>query len=147
MLNYWPHLGVYKELAKKYYDEKTYQHALRVMDFVREDPRVKQYTDYFVEYCMVLGLCHDLFEDTDIDRKIFDIDLRRGIGILTRREDETYPEYCERINETRKTFSNDYVGTASWLVKLADMKDHLTQKETLTAELKEKYLEGMAYLL
>jgi hypothetical protein len=33
------------------------------------------------------------------------------------------------------------------MVKLADMKDHLMLKETLTDKLKEKYLTGLAELL
>lgn len=36
---------------------------------------------------------------------------------------------------------------AVYWVKIADMKDHLSQKETLTERLKEKYLEGLVILL
>ena len=32
-------------------------------------------------------------------------------------------------------------------VKIADMKDHLAQTDTLTDKLKEKYIEALPYLL
>ena len=54
-----------------------------------------------------------------------------------------YDEYCDIIKLSAKP---DW-GKCAWFVKLADMKDHLSQVETLTPRLKEKYLSGLRYLL
>ena len=53
----------------------------------------------------------------------------------------TYEEYIQDIKNAYKNYPEVY-----W-VKLADMKDHLTQTGTLTDELKEKYLKALPYLL
>ena len=52
-----------------------------------------------------------------------------------------YIEYIKRIKKWADTRQEAY-----W-VKLADMKDHLAQTETLTDKLKEKYLAALPYLL
>ena len=39
------------------------------------------------------------------------------------------------------------VGKCAWWVKIADMKDHLAQRDTLTEKLRDKYLEALPHLL
>lgn len=47
----------------------------------------------------------------------------------------------KKIKEEYKNYPEAY-----W-VKLADMKDHLAQTDTLTDKLKDKYLTALPYLL
>ena len=134
-------------IAKTYYDEQTYNHAQRVANFIRYDTKIKMgYDNDFRDFCTALALCHDLFEDTNIPKDIFNEELTKGIEILTRKPKESYIKYCNRVNLRNKQYYNN-IDLAAWYVKLADMKDHLTQTETLTDKLKAKYLEGMTYLL
>lgn len=133
-------------IVKTYYDEQTYNHVQRVANFIRYDAKMKDYDNDFKDYCIALALCHDLFEDTDIPKNIFNEELTKGIEILTRKSKESYIKYCDRINLRNKSYYN-HIDRAAWYVKLADMKDHLTQTETLTDKLKAKYLEGITYLL
>ena len=68
---------------------------------------------------------------------------KNALILLTKPKEVSYVDYCK---ELRCTDFTNWKMCAYW-VKLADMKDHLCQKETLTDKLKEKYLEGLAELL
>ena len=140
-------LPIIQSIAKNYYNKETYEHASRVVTFVATDPRVMLHERNFRYFCAALAICHDLFEDTDCPRDAFDEELTEGIDILTRKQDESYIDYCKRISARDSEYFMRDVELAAWYVKLADMKDHLTQTDTLTDKLKKKYLEGMAYLL
>ena len=142
-------LSTINQVVQSYYDEDTYYHARRVAAFVRDDPRVMIREPNFRDFCVALALCHDLYEDTDCpqDEDVFDEELTEGIEILTRKSDESYTDYCDRICGRDSDYFMRDVELAAWYVKMADMKDHLTQTATLTDKLKAKYLEGLAHLL
>lgn len=130
--------------AKYYYDEETYKHALRVMEYVSEMFIISSETER--DICMSLALMHDLIEDTSFD--IVDLppeepNFKRALELLTKPRSMSYIDHCKKLKEE----SGTYAGRLAYWVKLADMKDHLNQKETLTDRLKEKYLAGMAELL
>ena len=131
-------LDTIEKIAKIWYDTATYNHAMRVYNFVYTDPKVTLKDFSFCNYCLALAICHDLFEDTECSQSMFNEELTRGINILTRKPNESYISYCDRINIRNKP--NNYyineVDLAAWYVKLADMKDHLTQTATLTIDLK-----------
>ncbi len=55
----------------------------------------------------------------------------------------SYTEYCKRIDLATST----YTGKPAYYVKFADIKEHLYLTDTLTNRLKEKYLNGLRYLL
>ena len=56
-------------------------------------------------------------------------------------DEKTYEEYIHSIKEIQEIYPE------VWWVKLADMKDHLSQRETLTQRLKDKYTNALAILL
>lgn len=140
-------IPIIESIAKRFYDEKTYEHAARVAAFVQEDPRIMLHEASFRDFCYALAICHDLFEDTNCPRDAFNEELVEGIEILTKKSDESYSEYCKRLSMRDSDYFMRDVELAAWYVKLADMKDHLTQTATLTDKLKAKYLKGMSYLL
>ena len=84
-----------------------------------------------------------LYFDTDYDPKNLPPNFKKTLELITKPDDLTYDEYCLRIHNRAK---QDY-GLCAWFVKLADIKDHLSQVDTLTPRLKEKYLSGLRYLL
>lgn len=131
--------------AKHYHDDKTFLHVLRVMGYISEMyiiPEEKR------EECMALALMHDLLEDTDFyigDIPNSEIRFKKALQLLTRNKAISYSEYCKNIKLNFGCY--DGAGELAYWVKLADIKDHLSQKETLTDELKEKYIEGLTKLL
>lgn len=135
------------DFARKFYDEKTYQHAMRVAGYVSQNYAIP---DVLVSDCVALAIMHDLLEDTKF--KIHNTKLCTeeysqfviALKLLTKEKDESYKEYCECLSSNYCTTT---AHLCAYFVKLADMKDHLNLKDTLTDRLKNKYIEGLAILL
>ena len=127
-------------MAKEYYDEKTYAHAARVAQYVAENNLIPENK---MDDCIALAWMHDLIEDTNWSGSFGSEyeQVEKCLDWLTKPEDMDYIEYIKRIRKCADTRQEAY-----W-VKLADMKDHLAQRETLTDKLKEKYLAALPYLL
>ena len=128
-------------IAKKFYSKEGYDHAMRVAGYVAENMSIPyEYRDE----CVCLAIMHDLIEDTEYETHSYlPENFRKALLLLTKPEGMSYVDYCKKL---RCTDSTHYSLCAYW-VKLADMKDHLCLKETLTDRLKEKYLAGLAELL
>jgi len=128
------------KIAKEHYEEDTYNHALRVMQYVAENEMIPyEYKDD----CVALAIMHDLVEDTKYTGSGLPENFYKALNLLTKPKEMDYIEY---IKDIRNTGYTNWRMCAYW-VKLADMKDHLSQRETLSERRKEKYLEALAYLL
>lgn len=107
------------------------EHAERVMDLVR--PFGKEY--------MMVALLHDILEDTETTYedllKVLPCDIVDDIFALTRKSDETYFEYIDRITKSAKSVI---------IIKYYDILDHLNNKETLKPSLKKRYLKAKELL-
>ena len=132
-------------LCASAYKLETYMHCLRVAEYAANNVVVKDNEDS-CETAYILGLCHDLLEDTEVTLEHISEAtgyslgfLENVLGALTKQSDELYVDYIQRV----KSNSSFY----TYVVKLADMKDHLTQVNTLTDKLKEKYWKALPYLL
>lgn len=128
-------------VAKKYYTPETYAHAIRVAEYVEKDNMLNEDSK---DACISLALMHDLLEDTEFDASDLDPDLYYALDLLTRKKEVPYDDYCKKIREVAG--ENEW-GFYAYRVKIADMKDHLNQTETLTEKLKAKYLSALRYLL
>lgn len=121
-----------KELFDKYPTEDLKNHVLRVATYV---------SHYGKNYYLI-GLLHDIIEDTDTTLTTLEElpeDIRTDISILTRRSDETYFEYIDRIKNSGSK--------RAIIVKLYDIKDHLEQKDTLSKSLEKRYLKARDILM
>ena len=127
------------KMARKYYDKETFAHSMRVAAYVTENNLIP---DEQMDDCIALAIMHDLLEDTEyhISDKM-DQYLSDCLRLITKPKEQDYIEYIKNIREHADMYQLTY-----W-VKLADMKDHLIQTETLTDKLKEKYLKAIPYLL
>lgn len=107
------------------------EHAERVMNLVR--PFGKEY--------MVVALLHDILEDTEVTyedlSKALPYVIVNDIFALTRKSDETYFEYIDRITKSEKSVI---------IIKYYDILDHLNNKETLKPSLKKRYLKAKEIL-
>lgn len=128
------------EMAKKYYDTETFNHVMRVAAFVAENHLIPS---KIMDDCIALAVMHDLWEETKYPKEDSHLKehFRCCLDILTREDKQNYIEYIDAI----KSYS-DECPEAYW-VKIADMKDHLCQTDTLTDKLKKKYLSALAHLL
>ena len=129
------------KLAKEYYSKDGYDHAIRVAGYVAENMSIPlEYRDD----CVCLAIMHDLIEDTDFKlASYYPENFSKALLLLTKPKEMSYVDYCKNL---RCVDYLNYRMCAYW-VKLADMKDHLSLKDTLTDKLKQKYLEGLAELL
>ena len=131
-------------MCSKYYDIKTLQHCLRVAKYAVENVCLRSDDDRQIAF--IVALCHDLLEDTnisiDIIAEVTELNvnfLTNVLGALTRKKSETYLDYIKRLKQNQSPYP--------YIVKMADMKDHLSQKDTLTEKLKEKYWNVLPELL
>lgn len=131
-----------KKLARKYLDETTYLHSMRVAQFTEENEMIP---GSLKERCIALAWLHDVWEDSDCTKEEvekLDKQLRKYMEYITHRmQEQTYEEYIRSIKKVQALYPE------VWWVKLADMKDHFSQKETLTKRLKDKYTSALAILL
>ena len=133
-------IGYALSMAKRFYDKDTYDHALRVATYIAENPMID---DENMEDCIALGIMHDLWEDTDypvvpvINKKHF----FQFMELLTKPEDMEYENYLTSIKACSHTNPEAY-----W-VKIADIKDHLSEAGTLTEKVREKYVKALPCLL
>lgn len=128
------------KMARKYYSKDTYEHAMRVMTYVAENETVPY---IYKDDCVALAIMHDLIEDTEYSGLDLPDNMYNALMLLSKPKEQSYIEYIKTI---KLHIDTDWGKCAYW-VKLADMKDHLSQKETLTEKLKDKYLEALPYLL
>jgi len=130
-------------LALTHLPAKTYDHSLRVMIYVMCNDSIPQDIH---DDCIIAAIAHDLIEDAHLEPRDFptlDDDLWDALQALTKRDNEDYVEYIKNIKGARGV----RFGQIAYWVKIADMKDHLSQKHTLTDKLKAKYLEALPFLL
>ena len=129
------------KLCYENYDEKTMKHALRVAEYALDNILSSSLLHNEI---YVTALCHDLIEDTsifldDINDILKNDNVKQALYILTKSNNENYTDYIKNIKKSNNKLA--------YCVKLADMKDHLSQTETLTDKLKEKYCNALSYLL
>ena len=132
------------ELCYLYYNEKTMEHAKRVANEAKSLYNLFTSLHCTNSFVYQLGLAHDLYEDTTIKRCVwFDRDFEENLQLLTKEKDVNYNDYIAKI---RKMAINP-IYMPAYIVKLADMHDHFAQVDTLTDELKNKYVAAMPYLI
>lgn len=123
-------------VAMEALSREKFEHTVRVVNYTCEicDRDCVSEEDYTLS--VVLAYLHDVIEDSDVTfdtiEDTFGDYVARCVDRLTHRKDEkTYEEYIDEVLASSRPVQ---------IVKRADMKDHLCQKETLTPKLKEKYL-------
>ena len=123
-----------KDFAKEHLPANKYEHTLRVINYTRELEAGSGARE-----ARVVAALHDVVEDSDVTLEEiegkFGRYIRNCVEVLTHdKEAMTYPEYIDLIMKESPLVEPK-------IVKHADMRDHLRQKETLTPKLKEKYFE------
>lgn len=133
-------IGYALRTAKQYYKPDTRNHVLRVAGYVSENPMIPWEK---MDDCIALAIMHDLKEDTEWDDEYIPgyEHLWDCLNLLTKPNDMDYRDYLNLIHNC------SYGKPEAYWVKLADIKDHLMQTETLTDKLRDKYINALPYLL
>lgn len=135
-------IGYAFRTAKCFYHPNTYQHAIRVANYVADSNLIPEEKR---DFCIALALMHDLLEDTMFETTYLVENCQHHfvecLNLLTKDRRSAYENYIKNIR-----FNANQCPEAYW-VKMADMKDHLAQKDTLTDKLKEKYLNALPLFL
>lgn len=133
-------IGNLFNFAAEYYPKKKLAHALRVAEYATakaEALRLDKTETYMI------ALAHDLLEDTDCPKEelmsILGEDNYNSVVTLTRVPQETYENYIHRILDANDEYA--------FIVKQADMKDHMALTDTLTEKLRDKYIPVLHYFL
>lgn len=127
-------------LSVKYYSKKKIGHATRVAEYAAikaEEIHLDSTRAYKI------GLAHDLLENTKCPKE----ELIAAIGetnynsvvLLTKSNDQEYEDYIRKIVESKDSYA--------FIVKQADMKDHMTLSNNLTEKLLNKYGSVLHYFL
>lgn len=127
-------------LSVKYYSKKKINHATRVAEYAAikaEEIHLNSTRAYMI------GLAHDLLEDTECPEE----ELVAAIGetnynsviLLTKSNEQEYEDYIRKIIESKDNYA--------FIVKQADIKDHMTLSNTLTEKLLNKYAPVLHYFL
>lgn len=127
-------------LSVKYYSKKKISHATRVAEYAAIRAK-ENHLDSIRAY--KIGLAHDLLEDTgcpeeELIAAIGEINYN-SVVLLTKSNDQDYEDYIRKIIESKDNYA--------FVVKQADMKDHMTFTKSLTEKLLNKYAPVLHYFL
>lgn len=127
-------------LAVQYYPKKKLAHALRVAEYATAKASALK-MDTVKTY--MIALAHDLLEDTECPKEdlmsILGIESYNSVVLLTKDAQENYEDYIHKILDSGDGYA--------FVVKQADMKDHMTLIDTLTEKLRDKYIPVLHYFL
>ena len=127
-------------LAVQYYPKKKLAHALRVAEYATAKASALKMDTTKI---YMIALAHDLLEDTECPKEdlisILGIESYNSVVLLTKDAQENYEDYIHKILDA----GDDY----AFVVKQADMKDHMTLTDTLTEKLRDKYIPVLNYFL
>ena len=129
------------KICEKWYNDNIFFHCSRVVRNLEADMLFQFIPQENQNDLRALAICHDLLEDTEIaNSEDFNRLIKLGVSIpklktLTRNKNDSYDKYIQMCLSNPDTR----------IVKCADMCDHLSQKDTLTPRLKDKY-DKVAYL-
>lgn len=139
-VDYLSRLNKLMQFCNIYYSKKKMAHALRVADYALAKPRTLGSNPYNL---YMIALAHDLLEDTECNPDelcdIIGTDNFNSVLLLSKDDNTSYEDYIREIINSNDSFA--------FLVKQADLKDHMTLTETLTEKLKDKYVPILHYFL
>ena len=147
-----------RDLAAKYHYSKTdkygnpyIEHLERVADRVWEMEYDFVDETSVIELYVATAYLHDIIEDTDCTREdlvaLFPESVVEAIFRLTRGEGMTYAEYIERIIEKPTGPYESLVMKIAYVVKLADLLDHLAGPTPCPPNLVKRYEKSLYRLI
>lgn len=120
-------------------DSETKEHSYRVAQMAYMNA-LQLKSQSIAMYCYALGLAHDLYEDTDLPHDTFKDEIfNNDILLLTRDREITYFDYIKKINSKRNE-------SFAYIIKISDLIDHITNRDTLSISLRSRYTKAIKIL-
>lgn len=135
-------------ICKKFYSEEDFSHCLNVSGYVLDICYLNDISadEHFI---MSVALGHDLLEDTDFreseDWGKLSKEMQACLVLISKGQDDSYGNYIQRIRELYN--NKDSLSECVYIVKFADLIDHLMRYKTLTDSLKKRYLKALNIML
>lgn len=135
-------------ICKKFYSGEDFSHCLNVLGYVLDICYSNNILieDYFIR-AVILG--HDLLEDTDFrnseDWVKLSKEMQACLVLISKGQEESYDNYIQRIKCLLD--NKDFLSECVYIVKFADLIDHLMRYKTLTDSLKKRYLKALDIIL
>lgn len=111
------------------------------IDVLEHAERIEELVRPFGSEYMIVALLHDILEDTEVTyedlSKVLPYDIVNDIFVLTRKSNQTYFEYIDKIIRSPKRVI---------IIKYYDILDHLYNKATLKSSLEKRYLKAKELL-
>ena len=145
----------FRLLCKQFYSEKTLEHCYSVRSIVLDILSLNTMSHFLTgehQFIEAVALGHDLLEDTDFLQSEYadslSADMEYCLSVLARKKCQTYEDYIAEIaSYTNKLPEFKTLAEAAYIVKLADLIDHLMRYKTLSNSLKERYLKALDIML
>lgn len=135
-------------ICEKFYSEEDFSHCLNVSGYVLDICYLNDISadEHFIKS---VALGHDLLEDTDFreseDWNKLSKEMQACLVLISKGQDDSYGNYIQRIRELYN--NKDSLSECVYIVKLADLIDHLMRYKTLTDSLKKRYLKALNIML
>ena len=121
------------ELAYKHYDEKTFNHAMRVAAYVANNHAI---LGSYKNDCIALAIMHDLIEDTSYDAEGLKYDssnFYKALQLLTKKDDVSY--IPQDIEETLVIYTPAIPGDMGELVYVKERGYKLVKRSRALGEI------------
>lgn len=135
-------------ICKKFYSKEDFSHCLNVSGYVLDICYFNNISadDHFIKS---VALGHDLLEDTDFreseDWGKLSKEMQACLVLISKGQNDSYANYIQRIRELYN--NKDSLSECVYIVKLADLIDHLMRYKTLSNSLKERYFKALDIML
>ena len=135
-------------ICKKFYSVEDFSHCLNVSGCVLDICYLNNIStdDYFIKS---VALGHDLLEDTDFreseDWNKLSKEMQACLVLISKGQNDSYANYIQRVCKLHG--NKDSLSECVYIVKLADLIDHLMRYKTLTDSLKKRYIKALDIML
>ena len=142
----------FRLICKQFYSEKDSEHCYSVRNIMLDILYLNDMSCFLTgehQFIEAVALGHDLLEDTDFreseDWNKLSKEMQACLVLISKGQDDSYGNYIQRIRELYN--NKDSLSECVYIVKLADLIDHLMRYKTLSNSLKERYFKALDIML
>lgn len=142
----------FRLICKQFYSEKSLEHCYSVRSIVLDILSLNCMSHLLTgehQFIEAVALGHDLLEDTDFreseDWGKLSKEMQTCLVLISKGQNDSYANYIQRIRELYN--NKDSLSECVYIIKLADLIDHLMRYKTLSNSLKKRYFKALDIML